>query len=332
MLYWGLMSTPRFLIKLSILVVLAGLLLFGWTQAQAIEDWIKLRGYQPPAHIAALAANTTMSDEAEHIFYVNRPELIGDISKFRKDCPFSEQSIVLGCYHSDQNGIDLYDVKDERLEGVEEVTAAHEMLHAAYDRLSDKERDRIDAMLESYYKNSLTDERVRSTIELYKTTEPNDVVNEMHSIFGTEIASLPLPLENYYKQYFASRAAVVGFAQNYAGEFTRRTAQIDEYDARLSRLKGDIEEQERSLAAQLDSINSDRTRLDQLRDSGRIEEYNSGVASFNAKIDAYNSGVRRLQSMIAEYNELVATRNLLAAEVQELEKSLDTRLQPQSVR
>ena len=37
----------------------------------------------------------------------------------------------------------IYNVNDERLNGLKEVTAAHEMLHAAYERLpeSDKKAD-----------------------------------------------------------------------------------------------------------------------------------------------------------------------------------------------
>lgn len=313
---------------LSILLLI-GLSALGLAKAQAIQDWWRLRDYQPPASISALAAATTMTPQATHVFYVNHPQLFEDVNAFRSQCSQSEKTIVLGCYHPDQEGINVYDVKDERLHGVEEVTAAHEMLHAAYDRLSSKERDRIDGLLQAYFKNQLDDQRVISTINSYKETEPNDIVNEMHSIFGTEIAQLPQPLEDYYKRYFADRPAVVRFADSYKGEFTKRIAQINAYDVQLAELKARIEAEESSLEAQASDINAERARMDSLRNSNRIEEYNAAVPGFNAKVEVYNRGVRKLQADIAEYNQMVEARNSIASELRSLDQSIDTRLTTQ---
>ena len=316
--------------KLVALLVLVGVLFVGWSHAQAIQDWLRLRGYHPPAAISALVAEDTMTAESQHIFYVNHPKMYTDVNSFRQDCSETEQTIVLGCYHPKQNGIAVYDVKDQRLHGVVEVTAAHEMLHAAYDRLSSKERDRIDGLLQDYYKNHLTDQRILSTINAYKKTEPNDVVNEMHSVFGTEVANLPQPLEDYYKQYFANRSVVVAFAQSYEGEFTTRVAQIDADDQKLADVKTKIAQEEQLLSAQLDQINADRQQLESLRSNGQIAQYNAKVEDFNAEVDAYNAGVQKLQADIADYNDLVTARNSLASELRALDQSLDTRLTTQA--
>lgn len=302
-----------------------GALVLGVTHAQALEDWWKLRGYSPPASITQLATEDTMTPLATHIFYVNHPALESNVATFRQNCAQSEQTIVLGCYHSAQNGIEIYNVKDTRLNGVQEVTAAHEMLHAAYDRLSSKDKQNIDGMLQDYYKNSLTDQRIKDTIESYKKSEPNDVVNEMHSVFGTEVTSLPAPLENYYKRYFTSRAAIVAFANGYEGEFTSRTNQINADDQQLAAMKAQIQADEQSLAAQLSQLQSDRNRIEH---SGTEAE----IAQYNAQVTAYNSGVRRLQNEISAYNALVEQRNTIAAELRSLQGSLDTRLTTQTTR
>ena len=57
---------------------------------------------------------------------------------------------MLGCYILNK-GIYVYDITDDRLAGVRQVTTAHEMLHAAYDRLSVKERAQVDAMTAAAY-------------------------------------------------------------------------------------------------------------------------------------------------------------------------------------
>lgn len=303
-------------------VLLFGALLLGITHVRAIEDWVKLRNYSPPLAISTLATEDSMSNLGRHIFYVNHPVAQGNATAFRKACAIAEQTIVLGCYHSDQNGIQIFDVKDVRLKGVEEVTAAHEMLHAAYDRLSSKQRHSLDAMLQDFYKNGLTDQRVKDTIALYTKTEPNDVVNEMHSVFGTEIANLPTPLESYYSKYFVKRSAVIAFANNYEGEFTSRTAQITADDAQLTAMKTQIQADEASLGAQVASLQTDRSSVENSNSESAINQY-------NARINAYNGGVRKLQNEIATYNALVEQRNAIAADLASLQGALDTRLTTQ---
>ena len=308
-----------------------GLLIFGLLNLQAIEDWLRLRNYTPPTAIAAIAQADTMTKDAKHVFYVTHPDLINEAGVFRQACPSFEQTIVLGCYRSGfSSAIYIYNVQDSRLDGVVEVTAAHEMLHAAYDRLSQHEKGRIHGLLNDFYANKLSDKRVLETIDAYKNTEPNELLNEMHSIFATEVGSLTAELETYYQRYFSQRSTVVAFAGKYADEFTSRIAKIKDYEHRLVELKEKIDQQEAALSGQLENIESDRRRLNSLRASGRAEEYNAAVSGFNAEVNAYNDGVERLRSDIAEYNGLVATHNALAAELSSLYDSLDTSLTPQT--
>jgi len=316
------------------LTLLATLLLLAfpfvvWWQAQALVDWWTLRDYQPPEKVVELADATTMTPYARHVFYVNKPELIDDVSHFRQQCPDNEQTIVLGCYHSRQSGIDIYDVKDPRLEGIHEVTAAHEMLHATYERLSRAEKAEVNQQLRDYYNNQLNDQRIKDTLESYSGLSPDELTNEMHSIFGTEAKDLPENLENHYKRYFLNRAVVVELAQNYANEFAIRKKAIDEYDRKLESLKAEIEATTKRLENQRSSILAMRSRLDSLRSSGEIDQYNSEVRSFNNQVDSYNSSVEKLRRTIGEYNRLVAERNNLAKELQSLDESIDTRVVPQ---
>jgi hypothetical protein len=315
-------------------LVLLGLLAFPFLiyfNAQALADWWQLRGYKPPAAVAVLAAQDAMTPYSRHIFYVNQPNIEADSGQFRKDCSETEKTIVLGCYHSNQAGIFVYNIQDSRLAGVPQVTSAHEMLHAAYDRLSRKDKNYVNGLLTDFFNTQLKDQRVIDTVKLYRQTEPNDVVNEMHSIFGTEVASLPAPLEQYYKKYFTDRSAITKNAAAYEGEFTSREAQIKADDSRLSQMKQQINSEEQSLQVQLIQINKDRARLDSLRASGQFAEYNAGVTSFNRDVNAYNYGVIKLKSDIASYNQLVDTRNAVAAELASLNQAIDTRETPQTI-
>jgi hypothetical protein len=297
---------------------------------QAIEDWAKLHNYSPPAEIAKLVSEDTMTDKAQHLFYINHPELIGDKTQFRQACKQSEQTIVLGCYHSLEAGIAIYNVSDARLNGVQEVTAAHEMLHAVYDRLNSEEKNNVNSMLMDYYDNGLTDTRIKSTIDAYRQTEPNDVVNEMHSVFGTEITSLPAPLENYYKKYFTNRQAVTDFSDQYESVFTQNQSQLADLKRQIEQLKSQLNSDKQNIQTQEATLSAENRRMQSLLASGKTDEYNSSVNSYNAHVNAikasiasYNSNVQKVNSLVDQYNQLAYTQ-------ESLYNSLDTRIQTQT--
>lgn len=316
-------SNPwRSFLKFSVILLVVAGLFSVIVNSQNIQDWWQLRDYNPPATVSSLATQATMTDYGRKLFYLNRPA-IDDKSEFVTNCPTStkEQSIVLGCYHSVQDGIFLLNVTDKRLDGVKQVTAAHEMLHAAYDRLGAGERKKVDDMLVAYYKNGLKDKQVKAEIELYKKTEPNDVVNEMHSVFATEVGDLPVGLEQYYGQYFTQRKRVVEYANAYRSAFTSLQDQVATYDIKLKALKSDIEAKESNLKVQLSVITVQQQQMASLRSSDP-QAYNSMVDDYNALVRSYNAGVASLQSQIKQYNQIVNARNAVAIQEEQLSAAL----------
>lgn len=319
-------------LRLSGAILLIALLILGSVVAyerQNIYDWLALRNYQPPATIVQLANETTMNTYARKVFYVNHPA-IDNKATFNQQCPDNggEKTVVLGCYHPDQDGIFLLNVSDPRLSGVEEVTAAHETLHAIYGRLSSRERNYVDGLLMNYYLHDLHDKRILATIAAYKKSEPNDWVNEMHSVFGTEIAQLPTPLENYYKQYFTDRQKIAAYAAQYQAAFTNRQAQVAQDDSTLATMKTHIASDESSLQSQDKTITNDQSKLESLKSSGDYTDYNAGVPGFNNEVDTYNVLVTTTRNLITQYNQLVVTRNAIATAENQLVQELSAAPQP----
>ena len=300
------------------------------TNRQGIYDWWRLRGYQPPAAIQQLAAQDTMTPYTRHLFYLNKPQLLSSVASFRQYCPENKDTIVLGCYHPGQNGIYIYNVKDPALSGVVQVTAAHEVLHATYARLSSKDRQRVDGLLNNYYRSGLTNQRVKDEIKLYQQTEPHSVTDEMNSTFGTEIADLPPALEAYYKQYFSNRGAIVAYEQQYDAVFTSRQTAIASDDQQLAGMKQQIDSQQTTLQAELSQLNTTQSHLKSLLAGGQTEAYNAQILAYNGQVDDYNNGVTSLKALISQYNQLVTSRNAIASELATLDKALDTRLTPQT--
>lgn len=308
-----------------LVLVAASVLLF--VQRVWVLDWVRLRNYDAPVSVAQLAADTTMTPYAKRLFYVNRPAL-EDKAAFNQHCADRmEHSVVLGCYHGDRRGIYLYDVADERLAGVKEVTAAHEMLHQAYDRLGQQEKARIHRLLQSFNDSGLTDQSVREKLDLYRQANTPDLVNEMHSIFGTEVADLPTELEAYYQQYFTDRQQVVRLSRQYRTEFERLRQEVASYDMQLAALESQIEAAKEWLDSELAVIRANEREL-RRGPQGSIESYNAEVRAYNQRIDAYNVRVESVRDDIEQYNSIVAKRNAIAVEERQLQQALDSRLTP----
>ncbi len=293
-----------------------------WWHRQAISDWMILRDYRPSPTVMRLSRDTAMTPYAQKLFYINNPQILSG-KPFTTQCPLAaEKTVILGCYRGKDRGIFLHTVTDERLHGVVEVTAAHEMLHAAYDRLSGAAKKRIDTLLVAYYERGLTDERVKDTLEAYKKSEPHQLPNEMHSIFGTEVATLPAELETYYQTYFLNRNAVTNLMRSYQAEFTSRRDQVERYDAELSTLKTSIETCEQQLAYQKNTLEARASQMSRLRSEGNTAAYNSQVSGYNQAVEEYNQLLESGRGLIERYNTLVEKRNTLALEERQLTQAL----------
>ena len=302
----GFMFKSLSVLALPLLVV--GLFVFGIPRYYySINDWIKLQNYTPNQEIKLLADDARMTDKGRKIFYVTDPEL-NEKTRFNANCPFAERSFVLGCFNG--HNIYLLSVKDGRLKSVETVTAAHEMLHAAYERLSSEERNRIDSLIESKFKE-ISDQRLNDLIADYRKQDPESVPNELHSILPTEVKDLGPELEDYYKQYFTDRSKVVDKFQSYESVFSNLDIKIKAIELQIDNLKIKISQLDESIRKQRVEIDSQNALLKKYRDSGDIASYNAQVPKQNQLVNSYNNDVR-------EYNSSIETHNAKAKEVNEI--------------
>jgi hypothetical protein len=294
-----------------------------WVKHNEVLDWVASRGYRPSSQIEQLASDTAMTPYAERLFYANRPA-VEDRQEFNRHCTDpSEQVAVLGCFTGNRTGIYIYDVTDERLNGIEQVTAAHEMLHQAYQRLSKQERSRINGLLQEYHDLKASD-ALKRKIASYKDTEPEHLLNEMHSIFGTEAPDLPAELESYYKQYFTNRRQILALHEKYQSEFDDRIAKISDFDEQLTALKASIEADKRDLAQRESDLRQRRDQLDVYLNGNNISAYNAAVPGFNSLVVTYRNRVSAINGDVDHFNSLLAERNALAVQERELESAIDS--------
>lgn len=316
----------RLIVSFVILLLALGIFMFR----QQIVDYVVVATNKPSQRVVELAERSSMSDRGEFLYYASRPELLSR-EAFNSACHSvaTEKTAVLGCYAGGQ--IFVFDIDNQKLAGIREVTAAHEMLHAAYVRLTSAERSKVDALLEEQLKNLGKDEqRITTLMAEYAKSEPGEKYNELHSILGTELTQLKPELERYYETYFTDRRAVVVMADAYQSVFDDLQNQQEALVSDMNRLADDIDARSSTYRAEATALGRDVDSFNQRATSGSMTraQYDDERAELMARKNALNESYQRIQEIISLYNK---KRNELAAintESQALNRSINSSLKP----
>ena len=300
----------------SIVIVV---MILGLQYAQELQDWTKLLLYRPPAQVARLAAATTMTDTAQRLFYVNQPKI-----ETRKSaanlCRGSEHTVILGCYVSG-TGIFIQSIPDPRLEGIMEVTAAHEMLHVVYQRMSFFQQSQINKQLRSVF-SQLKSPRLKESIQNY---DEKDIDTELHSILGTEARNLTPELEAHYRKYFNDRLQIVALSERYEGVFSSIRDRIKIIRQELATRKLTREQLIQQVDAEAASIESEKSYIQTMIATNPQGDYNSRVSSLTDRVRNYNQQVNILEEQTNSYNQLVNEHNSLTLEEKSLVESMENK-------
>jgi len=272
-----------------------------------------------------LRKDLKLTDEGTLYFDASETALQSS-STFNQSCQQQKETKnpILGCYYLQK--IYVYDITNKKLDGIEQTTAAHEVLHAAYERLSDSERNAIDMQLQRVYK-SINNTDLQERMAYYEKTEPGEEANELHSILGSEFATLSPELEEHYRQYFTDRQVIVSYYQQYDAVFSS----VQEKLARqLQAINDGIDQLNRDIA----QYNVDVKNLEADIAAYQRQTYTSQAASdaeFNrlkALEDQYNQRAKDINLDIQRINQLKRERNELVKEYNSLNQSINSSIEP----
>lgn len=297
---------------------------------QNIKDRLIAYQFEPSADIKRYVAEAGLSAVGELYLLASLPRVV-PAYEFDRYCSKSEPGIgVLGCYTLRDKRIYLYDVTDPRLTPMEPVVAAHEMLHAAWARLSRAEQDRLGVLLEEGFAMLPEDHELRSRIESYESRDPTSRIPELYAILGTEVASLPPDLEAHYSIYFDDRMKSVLLAQRFYAVFDEL---VDERDLLVQNLESRSAEIEGLRFTYEDAANSLRRDVDAFNAKNAAGGFSSAPEEFQrvraALVERQNrlDGLRStLKQKIAEYNELLGELTRLNNELSELNQGINVTL------
>ena len=245
-IFWGILMC--FLVVVAVAIVV---------NRGFIGDLFRAAIYAPSQEMELIRSELELTDDGVFLFNASQP-ILGDRDSFNDKCSLEsdETTAVLGCYVN--SNIYVYNVVQEELSGIREVTTAHELLHAAWSRLSDKEKEelktQLNQVIKDYY-NVIGDE--------VNSYDNEDRIEELYVRAGTEIKDLPQALEKHYGKWFKYQDKIVDYYDGYSKVFK-------ELKAELERLENEMESLKTSYEA-------------------KISEYEGRISNLNTQIDEFNS-------------------------------------------
>lgn len=311
-----------------LILVIATIFLLAYRQR--IIDQITVWNYSPSAEATNLVKRAGMNDNGFFYYYASQPTLYdtNSAASFNKVCSNTEKTTaILGCFSG--NKIYINFISDKQLDGISEVTAAHETLHAIYTRLSDNEKKRIDNLLENEYKTLSVDKYYSDLLAFYSSYEPGQRDNELHSIIGTEVAKMNPELETYYDQYFSNRQEVVNLDAQYSDVFKSLKTKADNLLVQINQLSTTIPTLSNQYNIDAQKLSSDISLFRSRENNGGFSsqsQLSSEVAALNQRIDQLNATRTTIQADIKNYQSQVAEYNSIATESKKLYDTINSTL------
>ena len=295
-------------IVLLLLVITGSLSVIYRLNEAYFNDLFGSMGYEPTSEMVEIRERLNLTERARLTFAASRP-VLEERTEFNNHCnSHNEEISVLGCYYSGH--IYLYNVQAEELAGVKESTAAHELLHAVWERMSAADKSEISkALLEVYYDEKYHD-FLKEDLEVY---ENDETIDELHSRVGTEIAELPKVLEDHYATVFKDQDEIVDYYDNYiepfkelSDEIDNLAEQMDVLDTEITAKTNNYYARANALSAQIDNFNSCANRAGCFSSDAEFNrQRNQLLAEQSALDDLY----QEISDLIDEYNALVAEYN-----------------------
>lgn len=284
-----------------------------------LYDFYRGVTYQPSSEMVRIRSDLQLTERGEFLFNASQPTLNGS-AEFNSYCREDGTEIaVLGCYA--EGNIYVYNIESAELNGIRELTTAHELLHAVFARMSDDEKASLKPSLER-----VLAENQAVLEEDLNTYAASQQFEELYVRAGTEIANLPADLEKHYAEIFKDQDKIAAYYDSYITVFRTLEAEMDSLKAEMEELNTTIgqktaeyEQRADQLQASVVSFNScaevagcfetewafnlQRASLMEEQEALGVlyNEINDLIAKYNAKVEVYNADVsygEKLNTMI----------------------------------
>lgn len=237
--------------------------------------------------MAALAERSGMTTKGKVVFLRADPRLL-PAAELAAACRGTNvaNDAVDGCFDPVTGQIFIRDMP-EQFDAYETVTAAHEMLHAAF---TTADTAWLTPRLQAAAANAPAD--MVKELQSYSFLDKKSRANELHSYLATQTPALPPELEGYFRQYFTARPVLVKTYANTVAVFGAK--------------EGDLTAQAVSITAA--EAEAKRTYLSYVAAARRGDS-----ASSSYYYDLYSRQYARIDSLTADYNKAVDDYNSMVS-------------------
>ncbi len=296
-------------VAVALVVAVAAGGLIAYTYRGEIRDHFLASSFEPTQRVNQIRDEIELSATGDRVFLASQPT-IGGRDEFNRWCAgvdHTEEGHVLGCFA--ERRIRLFEVTDQRLTGVVETTAAHELLHAAWSRMSQEERAELtDTLVAEYDARAATDAEFSQRMSVYESLSRSAFANELHSVFGTEVRELSPELEQHYAKWFEDRSVIVDWYDGYHGVFVELKAEAERLSAELEELRSDIEDRSATYDVAVQQFNADaaefRERNERYEFSGNKQLFDTLRGELLARQEGLDAVRQEIQADTDRFNAL----------------------------
>lgn len=280
-------------------IVIALILIFVVWPAitSAFHDQFAVAFYSGSEQIKQLADKSGMNTHGKALFYSTNPEIV-DYPTLQHHCPGDSEGVVeYGCFLVAQNKIYILNIPDQRISGLMAISAGHEMLHKAFSMIEPTEKATLTKELNDYKLANASNKDFNDLIQPYidiKVTE-SELVDEIDSLVGTEVAYTNDALEANYSKYFSNRQ----LNPNAESDIKSTLAEISDG---LTSERSRIEQMGSQLDHTLSVTKGVKAQLDRDEYYGNIYNYNLNVPIYNKDVDIYNSQLSAYNNAVDSFN------------------------------
>lgn len=302
-------TSPRRHLGGVLKIVVPILIFLALLNAENIANVYAVVSYSGDTRVAILADSAGMNLKGKALFLSQSPELVS-ADELQTHCPLAGAGLVeYGCYLPSRNKIYILGIASPPYSEAMTVTAAHEMLHAAWAELGTGARNDISSVLQGYIQQ-VADGDARTIKDSLARYDANEAVqiNELHSFVGSEVGSgVGDELEAHYRRYFSDRTKS-------SSANTRATQGEEE-------IRNDLEARRSELSERLADINDYeakwlapfRAAMQQNLYYGSYYTYNKNVEGYNKNLEMYNQKVDEYERRRRLFNEDIDKYNAAMA-------------------
>jgi uncharacterized protein YceH (UPF0502 family) len=167
------------------------------------------------------------------------------------------------------------------------------------------------------------DAEFQTRMAYYAKNEPGERDNELHSIIGTEVASIGPALEAHYARWLGNREAIVALQARTIAVFTDLQKRSSDLSAAMAVLQTTIDDEYTAYTGGYARLNADIRLFNARTDFTSTHQIDQAKRELDARRAALDARYSDILARTTQYNADVAALNALGSQTAVLNRALN---------